>query len=232
MARAAGSASTRASSPAASRPTSAAGWRPPSTRAEALSEAHAYEEALDEFEQSPARSSGPARPSSRCARSPARPGRGCSTGEVRAAIELLDARAGARRGSGVLRRRPRGRAVPPRRLPLQALEHLDGGRPLRRGADARRALGAAVRPLRSNILRLALALLPAPARLRGRARGRRARARARRGARRPPRGRPTSLPGLARRRAQGPLAARPHVRRAGEGPVRGARRPGEPSAGC
>ena len=72
--------------------------------------------------------------------------------------------------------------------------------------------------LRSHISRLALALLPAPARLGSRPRGRRARARARRRPRRPAHGRPTLLPGVADRRADGPLGARALLRRAREDP--------------
>ena len=53
--------------------------------------------------------------------------------------------ADARRGPGLLGRRPRGHSVPPRRLPVQAFEHRHGRRPVRRGASARGALGPSVR---------------------------------------------------------------------------------------
>ena len=88
----------------------------------------------------------------------------------------------SRRGRDVHRRRPRRCSLSPRRLPLQAFEHLDRGRVVRRGAVARRALGAAVRRAEAERLRVALAVLPPSARLRSCARGRRARARARGGA--------------------------------------------------
>ena len=52
-------------------------------------------------------------------------------------------RARARRGFGLLRRRPRRDRLPARRLPLQAFEHLDRRRAPRRGARARGALGPA-----------------------------------------------------------------------------------------
>ena len=110
---------------------------------------------------------------------------------------------------------------------LHALERLHRGRALRRGARARRALRAAVRRAPPQHPRLALAVLPAPARLRGCPRGRRARARARGGAPRRASARRRVLPGIAARRARRPLGARPHLRRAGEGAVRGARRPRE-----
>ena len=52
----------------------------------------------------------------------------------------------------VLRRRPRRGPVPARCLPLQALEHRDRDRALRRGARARRGLGLPCDLLRADIL--------------------------------------------------------------------------------
>ena len=86
------------------------------------------------------------------------------------------------RGRDVHGRRPRRRSLPPRRLPVQAFEHLDRGCAVRRGAVARRALGPSVRRAEAERLCVALTVLSAPARLRSLARGRRARARARGGA--------------------------------------------------
>ena len=120
------------------------------------------------------------RSSSTCAPARARPGRACRTATSATAIELLNGARAHRRGLGLLRRRPRRDRLPPRRLPLQAFERLDRDRAARRGARARRALGAAVRRAPLGHLPLALALPPPPARLRSRARGRRACARARR----------------------------------------------------
>ena len=91
--------------------------------------------------------------------------------------------------------------------------------------DARRAVRHAVRPAPPRRARVAVALLPPPARLRGRAGGRRARARARRGDARQPGARSGLLPGVGARRARRPLGARADVRREGQGAVRGARRP-------
>ena len=90
--------------------------------------------------------------------------------------------------------------------------------------DARRALGAAVRrPPRAHP-RLAVALPAAPGRLRGGARGRRACARARAGRRRPAGRRRRLLPGVVGRREDRPLGARPAVRAPGQGDLRGAQR--------
>ena len=72
-------------------------------------------------------------------------------GQIREAIELLAAR-GARRGAAVRRRRPRRRALPPWRLPLQALERRIGDLASRRGARARRPFGLPCDLLRADIL--------------------------------------------------------------------------------
>ena len=78
-----------------------------------------------------------------------------------------------------LRRARAGRgALPARRLPLQAFLDLDVARPPERGPVRRGAEPAAERPPPGGHPRLALALLPAPARLGGRARGHRAQPRA------------------------------------------------------
>ena len=90
----------------------------------------------------------------------------------------------AGRAAVVLRRRPGGGALSAGRMPLQALEHLDRRRPARHGPRPGRPLRPAVRLVARGHPRLALPLLPAPARLAGCARGRRARARARGGGQR------------------------------------------------
>ena len=104
-------------------------------------------------------------------------------GDVQAAIELL-LEAGALAEAGVDRCRAGGHPLPPRRLPLQAVEHPDRYGPPRRGPAPRGAIRASVRPPPRRDPALAFSLLPAPARLPRRPRGRRARARARRGAER------------------------------------------------
>ena len=144
-------------------------------------------------------------PSSRFGRSPARPGRACERGEIREAHRPAPGRTRARRRPAVLRRRPGRPALPARRLPLQAVEHRDRGRALRRGARARRALRPAVRPPPRRHPRLALALPPASAGFRGRARGRRARRSSSRRRWTTAGRRERLLPGLARRRADGAL---------------------------
>ena len=106
-------------------------------------------------------------------------------GELEASISLLASARTARGGAGVHRPRPRARPVPPRPLPLQALVDRDGGRALHRGARARPARHAGGRPARLRRPAVALALLPAPARLARGAGGRGAGARARAVARRP-----------------------------------------------
>ena len=88
-------------------------------------------------------------------------------GEVRKAIELLDRAAAHRRGAVVHGRRSRRGPVPPRVLPLQAELDLHGHRALLAGARAGRALRPPRRPPPLARLRVALPLLPAPARLGG-----------------------------------------------------------------
>jgi hypothetical protein len=78
----------------------------------------------------------------------------------------------------VLRRRPRGHPVPPRRLPPRAFEHSDGDRALQRVAVSCGAVRASVRPSSRGGPSPACAVLPPPARLRGCARGSRPGARA------------------------------------------------------
>ena len=127
----------------------------------------------------------PERPSSSSARSLAESWARMYLGDVRAGARA--ARAGAR-DSPSSRASPMStgpRSLPARLLPLQALVDLDGAGALHPGAPARRRLGPAVRPAARAHPRVALPLLPAPARLGGRARGHRARARARRGPGRP-----------------------------------------------
>ena len=93
-----------------------------------------------------------------------------------------------------------------------------------RGADAGRAQRDALRRAPLRHLPLALALLPPPARLRGGARGRRARARARPGRRRSPQDGRRVLPGVPGCRAHRPLGALAQLRREGEDPLPRARR--------
>src|SRR5918998_704829 len=103
----------------------------------------------------------------------------------------------------------------------------DVDQPAHAGARARRLVEPPVRPAPLAHPRVALALLPAPARLGGGARGRRARARAREGRRRSLRARAGLLPGVARRGAPGPLGARALARGAREDALRGDRARGE-----
>ena len=112
-------------------------------------------------------------------------------------------------------------------LPLQALVDRDGGRALHRGARARPPGHAGGRPARLRRPAVALALLPAPARLARGARGRGAGARARAVARRPADARELVLPGLDHRRAQRPVDPRPLARRAREGALRAGGRPAQ-----
>ena len=133
------------------------------------------------------------------------PGRRQSTSALRAARP----RARARRGRRLLRRRPRGGALPARRLPLQAVEHLDGDRAARRRrSSSPSARGSPCDSLRADILGW-----------RSRCYRRQRDWQAARedveralelaeSAGRPRRRRERVLPGLARRRARGPLAAR------------------------
>src|SRR5207249_1532323 len=78
----------------------------------------------------------------------------------------------ARRGTGVLRCRPRRPPLAPDRLPLPALQHLDRGQPPLWGAEPGRGLRACVRPPPRRHHRPALTVLPTPAGLRTGARGR------------------------------------------------------------
>ena len=105
---------------------------------------HRTDEARREYETRPARRRArPARSSSRCARSSGEAvGAACGSATSAPALELLTRRASSSRAP-VLRPRARRRALPARRLPLQALEHLHRARALQRGARARRALRAA-----------------------------------------------------------------------------------------
>ena len=143
-------------------------------RAEAALESQRYEDAVDELRAARRRARVRRRPSSCCARcSPSR-GAACTSARfARPSRGSTRARA-ARRGADLQRPRPRRGPLPARRLQVQALVDRDLGGAARRGARARRALRASVRPAALEHPRLALALLPAPARLGGCARGRRA----------------------------------------------------------
>ncbi len=167
-----------------------------------------------------------------CARLGSRPraslahGRGLGADVPRRGARLdPPARAGppAGGGRGLHGRRSRGRSLPPRRLPLQPFLDRDLGQPALAGAEARRRVGNALRPPSVAHPRMAFALLPAPARLRGGPRGHRARARAREWNRRPLRDGAGALPGLARRRATGPLGSVAYARGAGQDALRGDR---------
>ena len=74
-------------------------------------------------------------------------------------------RARAFRGATVLRHRARRRALPARRLPLPAVQHLHCPRPVRRRSRARRTVRSPRRPAASADLPVAVPLLPPAARL-------------------------------------------------------------------
>ena len=121
-------------------------------RAEALSQGHRYKEAIEAFEE--ARAAVAATNSveldvrTRSGEAWAR----MQEGDVRTAIELLNSARVARRGAGLLGRRPRRDRLPARCLPVQAFERRDRGRAPRRGA--RRSRSARTCPcdgLRSDI---------------------------------------------------------------------------------
>ena len=134
------------SSRAASRTTSGRAPRRSSRAREALTERRDFDVAIEEFTKALAAvvATGVGRAAG--AR-PLRRGLGAMhRGDVRAGDRAARRRRGARRGPVVLGSRPRRAAVPARRRPLPDLEHRDRGRALRRGAHARRALAAAVRP--------------------------------------------------------------------------------------
>ena len=130
------------------------------TRAEALSAAQQYDDAVEAYRADPAERGGHcnsiarATPADRRSLGSARgrPGEGsdraaaASTGD-RGAWRLLGSRS---------RRRP----LPTRSLSVQALERVDRDRAVRRGALARRAFGSAVRPAPLGHPAAALALSP------------------------------------------------------------------------
>ena len=227
MARAAASASTPASSRTASRPTSAAVSRPPRAGrgADRVRSSTTRRSASTTSSRAAVAATGLAELDVRALTGEAKAR--ARLGDVRRAIELLERARDLSEGPGFS---DLERAEVLFRLgvvPLPALEHRDRDRPPQRGADARRALGAAVRRLRSNILHwrsrcyrrqrdyeaaredveraLELAEGLSDRRTIG----------------------GSLLPGLAARRARRALGARAHVRGAGEGAVRGARRPDE-----
>ena len=149
-------------------------------RADALLEARRNDEALEEFESIRA-----AVLATGMQELEARALSGEATvrmrrGEVREAIALLERARALTEGTSFSDVERADVALPARRRPLQAQQHPDGDRPVRRGAQARRALGDSVGPAALEHSCVALALLPPAPRPRGRARGRRARARARR----------------------------------------------------
>ena len=196
-------------------------------RAEALTENHEYDEALEEFRQrSAALCSASRHPSSRSGRSPASPGRSCELGEVKPAIDLLQRARVADRG-----RRCSRTSTAPTFCSDSAPAATRSRASRRRSASSTRRWTLAERSelpcdrLRADILDSARPLLPTAAGLRGSSRGPRARARALGRLGRPPLVARCVLPGLAHRRAPGPVGPRAEVRRAGEGAVRGNRRP-------
>ena len=148
-------------------------------------------------------------------------------GEVRRRSSCSSALASSTEGAELLGHRPRGRALPPRRLPLQASSIATALGLLNEALTLADRSGLPCDLLRVGHPRLALPLLPPPARLGGGARGRRAGARAR----------PRRSTTAARSRTRtsrprsspsgGALGARPHLRRAARGLLRGARRPRE-----
>ncbi len=103
-------------------------------RAEALSEAREYEASIAEFEQARAAVIGIGSAELEVRALVGEAWARMENGDVRAAVELLDARTRDGRGARLLGRRPRRRALPPRRLPLPALERVHRRRPPRRGA--------------------------------------------------------------------------------------------------
>ena len=214
-----------ASSRAASPPTSAAGSRHCSRAPRRSRRAPATRRRRRLRGRRAPRSPRRTRSSSRFAPVPARRGRGCRQGDVRTAIELLNGARALAEGADLLRRRPRRDPLPARRLPLQALEHLDRGRAARRGARARRALGPPVRPApRRTSSTGAPAATAASATSRRRARTSSARSSSPRALDDRRKLAARLLPGVARRRAHGPLGARAQLRRARQGPLPGARR--------
>ena len=195
-------------------------------RAEAALESNQYQEAVDELAQLGTAVEAAAVPALQFRALLAESWGRMNVGEVREAIARLEVARQLAEGR-LQRRRPRRGALPARRLPLQALVHRQRGRAARGGARPRGALGLPADRLRSNIL------------------GWRSRCYRRQrdweaaredveralelaeGLERPPDGRAPLLPGLADRRAHGTLGARALVRRAGQGHLRGARRPSE-----
>ena len=104
-------------------------------RADALASEHRFEEARRGIRQGDAvRRRRRAPPSCASALLNGEARRGPATATSGSALALLAESRVARRGRRVLRRRPRRRPLPDGRLPHEALEHLDGGRPVQRGA--------------------------------------------------------------------------------------------------
>ena len=190
-------------------------------RAEALSEAHRDQEAVDAFREAreEIRALGSAELELR-----ALAGEGWALQELGAAHDAIDVLQEAReltRAAGVLGRRPCRRAVPARLLPLPDLEHPDRDRAPRRrrssSPSARASPATSFAPASSRGARAAAA---ARRTTRPRARTPSARSSSRSGDRRPARRRRRVLPGVAGRREDGPLGARAAVRAAGEGDLR------------
>ena len=103
-------------------------------RADALSQEHRFDEAIAEYTRAlPAvLGTGAAELHVRALNGEAMAH--AQTGDVKIGARAAGRVARARRGRDVLRRRPRRRALPPRRLPVHAFEHLDRGRAVQRGA--------------------------------------------------------------------------------------------------
>ena len=171
-------------------------------------------------------------PTSSCARCSARRGRSPSQGGVREALRLLERARDLAERPGVLRRRPRGRPLPARRLPLPPVEHLDRDLAADLGARARRPL----RACRATCC-AATSSTGVPAATAASATGRRpARTSSARSSWPSPARdrrcvRPGVLPGVARRRAGGALAARAGPTRSGRAATTRSWRTGPTSAG-
>src|SRR5689334_340363 len=169
-------------------------------RAEALANNHQFDEAVEELENSrtAVMATGAVELEARATQAEA--WARMERGELRPALQLLERCRTLTEGpgfSGVDRAQVLFR--------MGVCRYRLSSRAVQRGAQARGGRAASVRPAALRDPRLALAVLPPPARPRGGARGRRARARAGAVAGRPPHDGERLLPGLARLRADGPL---------------------------
>ena len=109
-------------------------------RAEALSERQRLSRCRDRVRRRPRCRRGHGRAGSRVPFAPRRDVGALPVGPGQGRAASARARPRHRRGAGVFRRRPRGRPVPTRRLPLHAVEHLDVGLAADLGGGARGSL--------------------------------------------------------------------------------------------